>query len=125
MDAYTGIRSMLRASGAKLAVTTRDGRGRVRMSRPTATTWTATGSTSPAVRTGNPVNHLVCLGEGELRTAWSSTLYADAKGDITTSQTLFGLDERGRGIRLQRHNTPRTEKRTQETMSSSRRTAST
>lgn len=39
VDAYTGIRSMLRASGAKLAVTTRD--GRVIVSAVRAWAWTS------------------------------------------------------------------------------------
>lgn len=96
VDAYTGIRSMLRASGAKLAVTTRDGRVIVSAVRATAYGDDVDSDRLDftAVRTGNPVNHLVCLGEGELKDRVVIDLYADAKGDISTSQTLFGLDER-------------------------------
>lgn len=96
VDAYTGIRSMLRAFGAKLAVTTRDGRVIVSAVRATAYGDDVDSDRLDftAVRTGNPVNHLVCLGEGELRDRVVIDLYADAKGDISTSQTLFGLDER-------------------------------
>lgn len=39
------------------------------------------------------VNHLVCLGDGELRNRVVRHLYADAQGNISDTQTLFGIDE--------------------------------
>lgn len=39
------------------------------------------------------VNHLICLGKGELRDRIVVHLYADANGNISQSQTFFGLDE--------------------------------
>ncbi len=39
------------------------------------------------------VNHLVCLGKGELVDRLVVHLYADAKGDVSRTQTQFGLDE--------------------------------
>ena len=41
-----------------------------------------------------PVNHLVCLGQGELLDRTVIDLYADAHGNISQTQTFFGLDER-------------------------------
>ncbi len=41
-----------------------------------------------------PVNHLVCLGSGELKDRIRVDLYASEDGTISTTQTLFGLDER-------------------------------
>jgi hypothetical protein len=41
-----------------------------------------------------PTNHMICLGKGELKDRTVIHLYADAKGNITHTQTLFGLDER-------------------------------
>lgn len=39
------------------------------------------------------VNHLVCLGEGELKDRVVVHLYADASGDVSQAQTLKGRDE--------------------------------
>ena len=40
------------------------------------------------------VNHLVCLGKGELENRLVVHLYADESGNISRTQTLFGVDER-------------------------------
>lgn len=40
-----------------------------------------------------PVNHLVCLGEGELKNRIVLHFYADANGNVSTTQSLFGADE--------------------------------
>lgn len=39
------------------------------------------------------VNHLVCLGSGDLKDRVRVDLYADADGSISTQQSLFGVDE--------------------------------
>jgi len=39
------------------------------------------------------VNHLICLGKGELRNRQVLHLYANSSGTISTTQTLFGIDE--------------------------------
>lgn len=41
----------------------------------------------------NPVNHLICLGNGELTERQVVHLYVDAEGNIGTTQTFTGLDE--------------------------------
>ena len=41
----------------------------------------------------NPVNHLICLGKGELENRTVIHLYADADGNISQTQTITGLDE--------------------------------
>lgn len=46
-----------------------------------------------AKKTSNKVNHLVCLGQGELAGRLVVHLYADASGEISQTQTLTGLDE--------------------------------
>jgi len=43
--------------------------------------------------TSTPVNHLVCLGQGEGASRTVVHLYADADGNVSTTQTLTGLDE--------------------------------
>lgn len=39
------------------------------------------------------VNHLICLGKGELKERTVIHLYADTNGNISKNQSLFGLDE--------------------------------
>lgn len=39
------------------------------------------------------VNHLICLGQGELKDRTVIHLYADADGNVSETQTLFGIDE--------------------------------
>lgn len=39
------------------------------------------------------VNHLICLGTGELENRMVIHLYADANGNISQTQTQFGMDE--------------------------------
>lgn len=39
------------------------------------------------------VNHLICLGTGELHDRLVIHLYADADGNISKTQTIFGIDE--------------------------------
>lgn len=41
----------------------------------------------------NPVNHMICLGQGELQNRTVIDLYADANGIISGTQTQFGMLE--------------------------------
>lgn len=41
-----------------------------------------------------PTNHMICLGKGELKDRTVIHLYTDASGNISHTQSLFGLDER-------------------------------
>lgn len=45
------------------------------------------------VKRQNRVNHLICLGGGELENRLVRHLYVDASGEISETQTFFGLDE--------------------------------
>lgn len=40
-----------------------------------------------------PTNHLVCLGKGDLKAREVLHLYADRSGDVSTTQTIKGVDE--------------------------------
>ena len=42
----------------------------------------------------NPVNHMICLGRGELKDRMVVHLYCDEDGDISQTQTFTGLEER-------------------------------
>ncbi len=44
-------------------------------------------------RRTRPTNHLVCLGKGELADRQVAHVYADAKGAVSATQTLFGAEE--------------------------------
>lgn len=41
-----------------------------------------------------PVNHMICLGKGELKDRTVIHLYTDANGNISHAQSIFGMDER-------------------------------
>ena len=94
-DCYSGIRKMLNASGAKLKIDKQPG------CKPTlyAAPISSYVDTDEACRYGykiewgTPVNHLICLGKGELSERTVIHLYADSSGNVSRTQTLFGLDE--------------------------------
>lgn len=94
---YFAILAMLNASSAKLKMTF-DGGMMVLSAEPIADY-----SDSDELDTTQieleidkdylPVNHLVCLGEGELKNRIVLHFYADADGNVSTTQSLFGADE--------------------------------
>ena len=45
-------------------------------------------------KTHNFINHMICLGQGELTERQVIHLYADADGNVSENQTFFGVDER-------------------------------
>lgn len=44
-------------------------------------------------KTYNPVNHLICLGKGDLKDRTVVNLYADASGNISTTRTFSSMDD--------------------------------
>lgn len=46
-----------------------------------------------SVKRTMPVNHLICLGKGDMTARTVVHIYADKNGTISTKQTLFGRDE--------------------------------
>lgn len=98
--AYSGILAALRASGAKLKVAW-DG-SRVELSAEPIRDWSATGELDTdrlgleLEKSYRPVNHLVCLGIGELEKRITVHFFADAQGKVSETQTLFGVDENTR-----------------------------
>ena len=94
-DCYSGFRKMLNASGAKLKIEKQPGRKPTLYAAPIASYI----DTEEACRYGykiewdTPVNHLICLGKGELADRTVIHLYADKNGNVSRTQTLFGLDE--------------------------------
>ena len=49
--------------------------------------------TLDTTRVFRPVNHLIGLGQGELKDRATSHWYADSRGNVSQSQSLFGVDE--------------------------------
>lgn len=97
-DAYSGIRAMLSASGARLAVAYDSVASRAVLSAVPVVDW-SDGPTSDqagvdVTRVSRPYNHLVCLGSGELRDRVVQHWYANEAGKVSGKQSLFGVDER-------------------------------
>ena len=91
VDAYAGIASMLDATGAKLVVEVSGARVTLGAA-PRRVEVGYDGETSRVrVRRSRAVNHLVCLGSGELQEREVIHLYADEHGNVGTTQRIFGM----------------------------------
>lgn len=95
-DGYSGIRKMLKRAGARLDIV-HDGDKPV-LSAALIRDWSDDELDSEHVDVSieesfRPVNHLICLGKGELRDRIVIDLYADANGVVSRTQTLFGDEE--------------------------------
>lgn len=94
---YTGIRKMLKKSGAKLEVAFRE--GFVELSASPLIDYSQdeqfdTDQISFSIQKNyKHVNHVICLGQGDLKDRRVIHVYADALGNISGIQTLTGLDE--------------------------------
>lgn len=94
---YDGIMQMLKSVGGKLVLSF-DGEKVILSAAPIAD-HTKDGSVSSDAMsfqvktTSKKVNHLICLGQGELKDRTVVHLYADASGSISQTQTLTGADE--------------------------------
>lgn len=96
ISGYNGILKMLSSVGAKLKMV-HDGENVVLSAAPIAD-YSQDGidndQTEMTVKkTKNKVNHLICLGSGELADRMIVHLYADANGNISQTQTFTGLHE--------------------------------
>ena len=96
VDLYSGLVKMLRASGLKRRL--RNDGDKVAMSAmPVRTIGDSIDSDLidfTAKQAAHPINHLICLGKGELKDRTVIHWYADANGTFSHTQTLKGLDER-------------------------------
>lgn len=96
-DAYTGIKKMLDSVGMKMNLVYTN--GRVMVSAVKRNNYAKNDEFESAMfgvvvkKTYRTVNHLICLGSGELEERKVVHLYADHYGNISTRQTLFGVDE--------------------------------
>lgn len=88
VDAYSGIRAMLKSVGATLKI-------ECSASKVILSAVAIQNHETSAVTTtySRPVNHLICLGKGELKDRTVIHFYANAKGAISQTQTLKGAME--------------------------------
>ena len=96
-DAYSGLTKMLASAGLKLKVRMVD--GQVLLSSEAKQDYSADEEFDSdlldfnAKKKYQTVNHLICLGSGEMENRTVIHLYADKNGNISRTQTQFGLDE--------------------------------
>lgn len=94
-DCYTGLRKMCEASGLKLRLAYASGRVNI-WAEPVAHYGDSIDSDLidfDATRTWRKPNHLIGLGKGDLAARVVVHWYADAKGNVSQSQSLKGVDE--------------------------------
>lgn len=95
VDAYSGLRKMCAASGLKLRLAYASGKVRV-WAEPAAHYGDSIDSDLidfDVTRTWRKPNHLIGLGKGDLAARVVVHWYADAKGNVSQSQSLKGVDE--------------------------------
>jgi len=97
IDAYSGLMKMLKKAGLKLKIAFKN--GQVTVGATAKCDYTAQEEFDSdliefkARKNYKTVNHLVCLGTGELAERTVVHLFADEFGNISEEQTLFGFDE--------------------------------
>lgn len=97
IDGYTGIQAMLESFGAKLHIVWTNGKAELSaipiVNYSENEEWDSDLVHFVIDKTYNKVNHLICLGKGELAERIVIDLYSDAAGNISTTQTFFGIEE--------------------------------
>ena len=94
---YDGIVKMLGSVGGKLNLTFQN--GKVVLSATPAHDYSQDEEFDSSLigfkskKNFRSVNHLICLGSGELENRMVVHLYADENGNISQTQTRFGMDE--------------------------------
>lgn len=97
---YDGLKEMLRAVGYKMRIAYDQDRCRVVVDAVPIVDYSSMIEYSSDMNANYSmiinkmgVNHLICLGEGELANRTVEHLYADTNGVISQTQTQFGIDE--------------------------------
>lgn len=94
---YDGIRKMLKAASAKLNIVFKN--GFVELSAKPIVDYSKDEQFDTDQinfkfkKKGNPLNHVICLGKGNLAEREVIHVYADSNGNISDKQVLFGIDE--------------------------------
>lgn len=94
-DGYSGLKALAKANGRKLAMRRKG--SKVELSLPPVADYANKVDSDlldfTLTSVHRCVNHLVCAGTGELENRAVVHFYADAKGNVSHTQTLFGVDE--------------------------------
>lgn len=94
-DGYGGLKSMAKANGRKLSMRRKG--SKVELSLPPAVDYANKVDSDlldfALTSVHRCVNHLVCVGTGELEDRAVVHFYADVAGSVSHTQTLFGVDE--------------------------------
>lgn len=94
-DGYSGLKAMAKANGRKVAMRRKG--GKVEISLPPAVDYANKVDSDlldfTLTSVHRCVNHLVCAGTGELENRAVVHFYADSAGNVSHTQTLFGVDE--------------------------------
>lgn len=94
-DGYSGLKAMAKANGRKVAMRRKG--GKVEISLPPVVDYANKVDSDlldfTLTSVHRCVNHLVCAGTGELENRAVVHFYADTAGNISHTQSLFGVDE--------------------------------
>ena len=94
-DGYSGLKALAKANGRKVAMRRRG--GKVELSLPPVVDYASKVDSDlldfTLTSVHRCVNHLVCAGTGELEDRAVVHFYADAAGNVSHAQSLFGVDE--------------------------------
>lgn len=94
-DGYSGLKAMAKANGRKVAMRRKG--GKVEISLPPAVDYANKVDSDlldfTLTSVHRCVNHLVCAGTGELENRAVVHFYADVGGNVSHTQSLFGVDE--------------------------------
>lgn len=95
VDGYSGLKAMAKANGRKVAMSRKG--GKVEISLPPTVDYANKVDSDlldfTLTSVHRCVNHLVCAGTGELENRAVVHFYADAAGNVSHTQSLFGVDE--------------------------------
>ncbi|WP_417058504.1 Gp37-like protein [Ellagibacter isourolithinifaciens] len=94
-DGYSGLKALAKANGRKVAMRRKG--GKVEISLPPVVDYASKVDSDlldfTLTSVHRCVNHLVCAGTGELEDRAVVHFYADAAGNVSHTQSLFGVDE--------------------------------
>ena len=95
VDGYSGLKAMAKANGRKVAMRRKG--GKVEISLPPVVDYANKVDSDlldfTLTSVHRCVNHLVCAGTGELENRAVVHFYADETGNVSHTQTFFGVDE--------------------------------
>ncbi len=95
VDGYSGLKALAKANGRKVAMRRKG--GKVEISLPPVIDYANKVDSDlldfTLTSVHRCVNHLVCAGTGELENRAVIHFYSDASGNVSHTQTFFGVDE--------------------------------